>query len=394
MIRNEIKKILSKRKTWIAALTLLGFLLFIYHGQAEQPVGYLPRSVQIEKAEQIISQANLEIDLAYAKLLQTEEEHVKMEWQSRLDEARGRIEESRMRLEELRGFESDQAYLAFLKTQYLQSLTAMAAQEKDPMMHQIITQNMITQATPPALVRQPNPFSLLMEISGSVLSLITLILVGLLGGDIMSGEKSPATMKNVLSLPLGREKIAFVKFIALFLCILMVFLGTELLVIFISGLQNGWVDPGYSFLIGGAYTFQDGMYSMFEGSAVKVSVLTYLLHFLWSQVLCLFACTAMVFMLSSFAESALLSSGIPIGLGIIWFIVARIQVSPTVLPYIFLSYQNPLVNFFPPGTFIESFSGRAWQPGGIYWGWLCLLITGMVCLLSAVAFFRKEDLYL
>ncbi|SFA83326.1 ABC transporter permease subunit [Clostridium frigidicarnis] len=155
----------------------------------------------------------------------------------------------------------------------------------------------------------------------SVMQILGVFLLGigiaLFMSDIVSGECTPATLKFLLIQPISRGKVILSKFIAVCITSVTMILSTEILGFIIIGLFKGFGNSNYPMTIGTKFQYdlskiEDGIHPLIEiaNSTTMISLSQFTLRSFLLQALYIIACCSFVFMVSSLVKSSMTSMAI------------------------------------------------------------------------------------
>lgn len=155
----------------------------------------------------------------------------------------------------------------------------------------------------------------------SVMQILGVFLLGigiaLFMSDIVSGECTPATLKFLLIQPISRGKVILSKFIAVCITSVTMILSTEILGFIIVGLFKGFGNSNYPMTFGSKFQYdlskiEDGIHPLIEiaNSTTMISLSQFTLRAFLLQALYIIACCSFVFMVSSLVKSSMTSMAI------------------------------------------------------------------------------------
>lgn len=187
--------------------------------------------------------------------------------------------------------------------------------------------------------------SLVMIIGSVFLAIGVVVFVS----DMVSGECTPPTLKVLLTQPVSRGKILLSKFIAVTVTSSVLILAVELLYFVIIGFIFGFGNAQYPMMVGSRYEYDmttvlsngTNPLTLIAGSAAIVPAWKYTIELMLLELLFIAACTAFAFLLSSVLKSSMVSMAVSI-VSIIASLVMIEAVSSLkkVAAYLFVAYGD------------------------------------------------------
>lgn len=222
------------------------------------------------------------------------------------------------------------------------------------------------------------------------------IIIAILVADIVSGEYTPPTMKVLLTRPITRGKILLSKFLSAVLSSFAVIIIVELISYLIVGLIFGFGNPLNPVAVGTTYTKaiisanigQTSLIPVFGSTSIMPAWEFIILTFLF-QLVYIFACSSIFFLLSTILKSSSLSMTISILIPVVFTILGQIPYLQKVWPFLFTSYGSS-------GTVLSS--SLPSRLGVTYatplFSVIFLIAIGIICYSISHVVFRKKDLLL
>ncbi|MFL0197766.1 ABC transporter permease [Clostridium sp. WILCCON 0269] len=138
--------------------------------------------------------------------------------------------------------------------------------------------------------------------------------------DMVSGEYTPPTAKFLLIQPISRAKILFSKYITSILSAVVLICGIELIAFALIGIFTGFGNMNYPVLVGERFQYDLSYVNQFgghdlisiAGTAHMVPMFKYLIEAFLLQILFIIACTTFVFMISTVSKSSMIAMSVSI----------------------------------------------------------------------------------
>ncbi|MGL5151779.1 MAG: ABC transporter permease subunit [Clostridium sp.] len=227
-----------------------------------------------------------------------------------------------------------------------------------------------------------------------VLGLIILVAgIAVFMSDIVSGEATPPTLKFLLVQPISRGKVIFSKFIAITLTVVSMIAGLELLAFGVVGAMSGFDGGKMPVMIGQKYkeVMDPSGYMQIqpvEGSATISTMSSYITESFLLQLLFIVACCAFVFLISTLFKSSMITMAVSVIIT-----VASTMVSTTVATLSSVAH----LNFLNYGSTTAVFSGEmAYMFNNVNFtpelGAALMVGVIIVCPMIAWFVFNKKDI--
>lgn len=144
--------------------------------------------------------------------------------------------------------------------------------------------------------------------------------IALFSSDMVSGEYTPATAKFLLIQPISRAKILFSKYITAVLSAIILICGVELIAFLVVGAFTGFGNMSYPVMVGErfqydmSYVNQAGGHDLLSiaGSAYMLPFWKYLVEAFLMQILFIIAGSTFVFMISTVSKSSMIAMSVSI----------------------------------------------------------------------------------
>lgn len=220
------------------------------------------------------------------------------------------------------------------------------------------------------------------------------IIIAIIAADIVSGEYTPPTMKILLTRPVSRGKMLLSKFLTALLSSFGIIISIELLSYLLMGLIFNFGNPLNPMAFGTAYTkgvvsssvAQASLIPVFGSTSIIPAWQFIIMMFLF-QLIYIFTCTSVFFLLSTILKSSSISMAISILIPVVFTILGQIPYMQKIWPFLFTSY----------GT-VQSVLNTSITPrlGVTYatplFALIFLTAIGIICYTISHTVFRKRDL--
>lgn len=327
LIRNELRKILRRGKTWVVLGLFAAFLILLAIGNnvgeknakrynaPERRIESIDHQIAYQK-ENLTSKEKSLSAAEYAKLKTDTEKHIKA------------LEEQKKSFEEIKNNPSKSNDLWKIKLD--NDITELETSLKDNSIPDNYKANMQNELKNLKYLKDNNIkpmdhseftsynyFSALLKILGVFMLGIGL---AIFMSDIVSGECTPATLKFLLIQPVSRGKVLLSKFISIVLASLVMILSLEGVAFLVIGLLKGFGNSNYPMNYGTKYIFdlgniQNGANPLIEvaNSTSIISLSNFTLKAILLQCLFIVACCTFIFMISTLVKSSMISMAISTG---------------------------------------------------------------------------------
>lgn len=347
LIKNEIKKLFSRKKTLVVLIAFAALVALICYSTYRSAVNYRKYSNPEFQKQNI--QAEIK-DMQKAEANVTSQDEKKS-----IDQQIQSMQQELNRLDtEISSKGVD--WRENLKTQIEQMKQTMASSDdpnnkgldKEQMRIQISTAEYelkhnikpedMGDVTATACVKS------LFEVLGAIFLIVGIMVFA---ADMVSGEFTPPTMKVLLTQPVTRGKILLSKFIAVTISVIVLIIGVELVSYLIMGLAFSFGNSMYPVAIGTKYTlsahsFSNGVPDLVAvyGSSYIIPMWQYIIYLFLFEALFIVACTAFAFMLSTIFKSSMVSVATGAVVSIALTIFQGLPALQKLLPYVITTYGN------------------------------------------------------
>jgi ABC-2 type transport system permease protein len=320
LIKNEIIKLLARRKTLVVLIAFVlfaGIMAFGLYQNEKQAEKWQSKEYRIQRMEESIQHTKdrKENLPEYVKNNPTEIENFKKQ----MDEQIARMEE------ELKKLKEEQDKPIDWREDLRNQITSIEKQLQSNTLPETERSNIELRLTQLKYLQEHdiNPadnnelnainFTLLLT---KILGFIFLVIgLAIFGSDMVSGECTPPTLKFLLTQPVSRGKVLLSKFIALSTVGTALILLVEVLFFIGVGLIFGFGDLNYPTIVGTMFQYdmsalvQGGSRPLIAvaGSSYLIPVWSYLLRTAGLQAIFIVATTAFIFMLSALFKSSMVS---------------------------------------------------------------------------------------
>lgn len=346
LIYNEIRKLLSRKKTLVLVLAftlLVGFVMFGSYKEDQNRKRYNSREYKIQMTEEAIEnlkqiakdtkipaderkhyEEEISINEEQLKILKETPEGKEIDWKQ---DIKLRIKDIESTINE-KGI--DKSYKETLKLrleQYNYLLNNNIKYDEDNL-------------------NAFNFLKILFEILGSIFLAVGVVMFT---GDMVSGEYTPPTMKFLITQPVSRGKVLFSKFIAVVCTSVLMILTIEIISYILMGFMFGFGDANYPMFVGTKYEF-DLTVAAGEGHPLKVVAGSTYIIARWSfiirafllQILFIIAAASFAFLLSVVLKSSMVSTSLGIVTVVALTIFQNIPYVRKGVLYVFSIYGDPL----------------------------------------------------
>lgn len=351
LIKNEMIKLFSRKKTWvvfICFILLTGFITFGVYKECQFSKKYSSPEYKIqmykESKERLVkdkeeieknptqSKRNaMDIEQSIKEMderIKLEEENLKkgtVDWKQQLKDDINDLEKS-IESDQVPSHAKEGMKIKLKELKYLQEHNIKPAENYE--------------FTGIRFVRE------LSAILGAIFLIIGILVFST---DMVSGECTPPTLKFLLIQPVSRGKVLLSKFIAIAISSLILILSTELLFFLGVGLFNGFGSFDYPVLTGTLYkidlsTVENGVHPLMEvvGSTKIIPMWQNLINMLLLQGLFIITAVAFAFLISSVFKSSMVSMAVGIvSIIAIMVLTQAIGVVKKVAQFIFIIYGAP-----------------------------------------------------
>ncbi|SHJ84099.1 ABC-2 type transport system permease protein [Clostridium cavendishii DSM 21758] len=324
LIRNEIRKILRRGKTWVVFALFATFLILLAIGnnigeKSEQRFNAPER--RIESIEHQIAYQKENLTSKEKSLSADEYSKLKTETEKRIQS----LEEQKKSFEEIKADPSKSENLWKVKLD--NDILGLEEELKDNSIPDQYKTNLQNELKNLKYLKDHNikpmnrsEFTSYNYFAG-LLKILGVFMLGIglaiFMSDIVSGECTPATLKFLLIQPVSRGKVLFSKFISVILTSLGMILSLEAIAFLAIGIFKGFGNPDYPMNFGTKYAFdlgniKDGANPLIEvaNSTSMIPLSSFTLKAVLLQCLFIVACCSFIFMISTLVKSSMISMAI------------------------------------------------------------------------------------
>lgn len=355
LVKNELKKIFSRGKTYVVSVLFIAFVALLFVGnylsekrmdqmnspegkvsQLQENIKWMDQDIkQMEKSSSTdSSMENRKMDLKFEKE-KAEKELEKLQdqiksgtvvdnWKEQLDEEILSIQEQ-MKDESIpdRYKTSLQGRLDELKYYKTNNLKPIDAWD----------------------VTGFNYITMVMQVLGMIFLAVG---IAVFMSDMVSGEFTPPTLKFLLIQPVSRGKVLLSKFIAVVVSCVTLILSIELVAFGLVGLFRGFGYANIPVVFGAKYQFdmskvENGVNPLVQisGTGETIPLWNFTIRSFLMQILFIIACCAFVFLISSLVKTSMISMAITIAVTVLVQILTEV-LSPMkkIAHFLFTSYGD------------------------------------------------------
>lgn len=410
MIEQEMARILIRKKTWFAVLLLIAVFIGSYLLLQRTDESY--QVYTLDNVKNKIASEERELEKLKAALAPLEkktrtkdEEEYYQSSLAVLAEGEKLVQGFR---EELKKYGDDQSkylqdqvesYYDRMKKRLMSQVKTPQEQLGQTQLVEVLSLNSRAGVLPDDFLRGTSSFEMIEFTTKTFYPAILLIMLGMIGADIISGERKPPTLKQLLGLPVSRGHILLSKVIAFILCAILLICVIQLSVFLIVGTIHSWGQFQEKVLIDGRYVIKPSdppaaIHLADTGHVISGRALLLLASL--NQFAVTITCAAFIVFLSVWTRNGLTTFAIVSVVAMGWFFIQnQSQLFTVVKPYLFLSYLNPFYNLRIQQLAVNNlFTIEQVHIPPFMVGQLILWLTSAILMAAAWIRFRKMDLYL
>jgi len=321
LIKNEIIKLLARRKTLVVIIAFAlfaGLMTFGLYQQEKQSARYDNVDFKIQNMKDQIEYTKRDKENA-PDSIKSDEKKLE-EYRQNIDESILSMEKEIQTLEASRGKETD--WRAELKSNItnieaqIKSQDDMPGNYKQDMTLQL-EQLKYLQAKDikPMIGYELNSINFIKNLI-QILGMIFLSVgLAVFVSDMVSGELTPPTLKVLLTQPVSRGKVLLSKFISVSIVGVLLILLIEALYFIFIGLVFGFGNLNYPMTVGSKFAYdmsvlsKDGSHpiTLIAGSTYIIPVWQYIIRLFGLQSLFIIVCITFAFFMSSILKSSMVS---------------------------------------------------------------------------------------
>lgn len=395
LIRNEIKKLLKRKKTLVVLIVFAALIALICYASYKEAYNFRlynsPASRKANLEEQINNYKKAAEDTG---LSQEEKDKINNEIAIMKDEL-AKIDASSVQnnnwKEDLKKEVDD--LKESLKNSN-QALSDAQGKDRELLRTQIITDEyLIDHNIRPSDYGDFNAAKYVKNLLIALGAVFLIVGIMIFAADMVSGEFTPPTMKVLLTQPVSRAKILLSKFIAAVIASIILIICLELISFLIMGLIFGFGNSLYPVVAGTKYRIiasnENSMGRQLVGvygSSYIIPMWQYLVRIFLFETLFIIACTSFAFLISTLFKSSMVSvaSGTVIAIALIIF--QNMQPFPKLVPYLITTYGN--FDGIVSGSIAQNINNTMVTPM-----LSCIVLVGwtVVCYIIAHVIFIKRD---
>lgn len=348
LLKNEIKKLFSRKKTFVVLIAFAALVALICYSTYRSAVNYRKYSNPEFQKQNIQAEIN---DMKRAEANVTSQDE-----KNRIDQQIQSMQQELNRLDtEISSKGGD--WRESLKTQIEQIKQAMADSDdpnnkggldKEQLRIQLIKAEyeLKNNIKPENMgdVTATACMNSLFEVLGAIFLIVGIMVFA---ADMVSGEFTPPTMKVLLTQPVTRGKILLSKFIAVTISVIVLIIGVQLVSYLIMGLAFSFGNSMFPVAVGtkyalSAHSFTNGVPDLVAvyGSSYIIPMWKYITYLFLFEALFIVACTAFAFMLSTIFKSSMVSVATGAVVSIALTIFQGLPALQKLLPYVITTYGN------------------------------------------------------
>lgn len=355
LIRNELKKIFSRGKTYVISILFVAFvgMLFVgsYIDEKRMDKMNSPQG-RVERLEENISW--MEQDLKNLEANTKSDTNVET---SKL-QVKEQLEKNKSELDKLKKQIADGTVEDNWKENLDKQIEDLKQQLNDETMPSRYKASIQSQLDELNYYKDNNlkpidswdvkGFNFMKTVMSALGMIFLAVGIALFMSDMVSGEFTPATMKFLLIQPVSRGKVLLSKFIAVVISSVTLILSIEIIAFLLVGLFRGFGYSGIPTMFGAKYEFdmsqmQDGVQPLVQvvGTGEHIPLWNFTIRTFLMQTLFIVACCAFVFLISSLVKTSMISMAVTTSVTVLVQILTEI-LSPMkkIAQFLFISYGN------------------------------------------------------
>lgn len=411
LIGNEIKKLFSRKKTWVVVIgfiLLLGILTFALYKEEQNAKKYSSPEFRIQSMQESISYNNKkkqELQDKRNSATSTDEDKKAIDRElTRIDTDIKNMEESIKGLKDNSG--KNVAWKTELKQQIEAREKAINNEDGSNMPDEYKEREKININQMKYLLEHDiepmqdykligfNFINKVVEFLGMIFLAMG---IAIFISDMVSGECTPPTMKFLITQPVSRGKVLLSKFIAAVVSSVLLIVSIELIYFLFVGLVFGFGSSNYPVMVGTRFQFdmatvnEQGIHPLkaIAGSTYMIPMWKFTLEIFMMQILFIIACVSFIFLISTLFKSSMVSMGVGSIIMIILFVIIN-QLRPLgkIVPYLFTTYGN-VVGVLKGEELALRFQNPALTVG---FSIPVMIIWAIVCYVISHFVFTKKDI--
>lgn len=348
LIRNEIIKLMQRRKTLVVTglfILFVGFIAFASYKTSESMKEWNKPERRIQSEQENIAHLNQmknDVNISEEEKLRLNEE----------------IKQANLRIEEIKKEQSSgkKDWRVTLKKDIKQieekiNNAHIDNEEKERLKIDLMTKKyLLDKDIEPEYNSYDVTATKFIRDLFNILGVIFLAVgITIFSSDMVSGEYTPPTMKFLLTQPVSRGKILLSKFIALILSSSIIIVLIEIIAFLVVGLIFSFGNMDYPVAVGSRFVYDNAIANdmgqkvlkMVSGSTIIIPMWKYLIEMFLFQILFIIASAAFAFLLSTIVGSSMVSMAINIVLIIAFTMFQSIPYVSKYVHYIFSTFGDP-----------------------------------------------------
>lgn len=411
LIRNEMKKLFSRKKTWVVVIgfvLLLGLLMFTSYREEQNSKKYSSPEFKIKNMQEAITFDNKQKDeLQKKKDSAATTADDKKDIERELAKLETNIKDMEESIKELKSSSGKDTFWKTELKQQIESTEKMITNKDGNDMPQEYKEREKLNLTQLKYflandIKPVKGYELLgFNFINKVVEFLGMIFlamgIAIFISDMVSGECTPPTMKFLITQPVSRGKVLLSKFIAAVVSSVLLIVFIELVYFLIVGLIFGFGSSNYPVMVGTRFQFdmssvnEQGVHPLtaIAGSTYIIPMWKFTIQIFLMQILFIITCVSFIFLISTLFKSSMVSMGVGSIIMIILFVVVnQIRSLGKIVPYLFTTYGN-VVGVLQGEELALRFQNPALTPSisipvMIIWAIACYIIAHFV--------FTKKDI--
>lgn len=395
LIRNEIKKLLKRKKTLVVLIVFAALIALICYASYKEAYNFRhynsPESRKANLEESINNMKNATKDTGIS---QDEKDRLNNEIARMEDELAKINASSDQNTDWKAGLQKEVNSLKESLKNSNQALSDAQGEDREQLRAQMISdQYLIDHNIRPSDYGDFNAAKYVKNLLIALGAVFLIVGIMIFAADMVSGEFTPPTMKVLLTQPVSRAKILLSKFIAVVISSIILIICLELISFLIMGVIFGFGNSLYPVVAGTKYRVivsnNNGMGRQLVGiygTSYIIPMWQYLVRVFLFETLFIIACTSFAFLISTLFKSSMVSvaSGTVIAIALIIF--QNMQPFPKLVPYLITTYGN--FDGIVSGSIAQNINNTMVTPM-----LSCIVLVGwtVVCYIIAHVIFIKRD---
>lgn len=322
LIRNELKKLFSKDKTYISIIALIFLVVVIacntYREASSRPMTDYKESIKSSEAKlkeeekKLTLQGKNEAEIEKTKQTIEYHKHFIQDCEEELIWRQGsnwkaKLKENNKILLENKDKKSKENNNSGINSEEdIDPYDTLVYAGKDAESLLKIRKNnyLIDNNIKPMETSDYNAYTFIYDIINTLGMLFIAIFIAIFSADVVSGEFVPPTMKILLTQPIKRGKVLFSKYISNLISLIVIIIGIELLAFVILGMKFGFGNSMYPNFVGMKYFYSgvtstgDKAIKLAAGTGFIIPSWKFLLYSILIQILFIIAVFSFTFALS------------------------------------------------------------------------------------------------